>query len=148
MADPGIERNNALKKGVVGQLTHYQKRVDAEVFPMIGVPREVSGMTSTKRSATEKKLVVLNPRGSPPPIPMASMAARSGSLAGRTVYFVDVRFMNGDLLLKEMEKAFLEAHPEARTAFRQKRGGYAEDDPQLWDEIRASNGLMVMAIGH
>jgi len=129
-------------------LTHYQKGVDGEVFPMIGVPREVYGMTSTKRTTTEKKLVVLNPRGSPPPIPMASMAARSGSLAGKTVYFVDVRFMNGDILLKEMEKAFLKAHPDARTAFRQKRGGYAEDDPQLWDEIKANNGVMVMAIGH
>ncbi len=105
-------------------------------------------MALTKRTATERELVVLNPRGSPPPIPAASMAARSGSLAGRTVYFVDLRFMNGDILLKEMEKAFLETHPKARTAFRQKRGGYAEDDPQLWDEIRANNGLMVMAIGH
>ena len=129
-------------------MTRCQKGLDGEVFVMIGVPGEVCGMTSTKRSTTEKKLVVLNPRGSPPPIPMASMAARSGSLAGRTVYFVDVRFMNGDILLKEMEKAFLEAYPEARTAFRQKRGGYAEDDPRLWDEIKANNGFMVMAIGH
>ena len=79
---------------------------------------------------------------------MASMAARSGSLAGRTVLFVDVRFMNGDILLKEMEKAFLEAHPKPQRHSGKKRGGYAEDDPQLWDEIRADNGLMVMAIGH
>lgn len=105
-------------------------------------------MSSTEKTATEKNLVVLNPRGSPPPIPVASMAARPKSLAGRTVYFVDVRFMNGDILLKEMEKAFSEAYPEARTVFRQKKGGYGEDDPQLWEEIRAEGGLMVMAIGH
>ncbi len=105
-------------------------------------------MTSTKSTTIGKKFAVLNPRGTPPPILMSSMAVRPDSLAGKTVYFVDVRFMNGDILLKEMEKAFLEAHPEARTAFRQKKGGYAEDDPQLWDEIRKNNGLMVMAIGH
>lgn len=105
-------------------------------------------MTSTKKTTTEKKIIVLNPRGTPPPIPVASMATRPGTLARKTVYFVDVRFMNGDVLLKEMEKAFSEAHPEGRTAFRRKKGGYAEDDPQLWEEIRAKGGLMVMAIGH
>jgi hypothetical protein len=105
-------------------------------------------MTSTKGRTIGKKFAVLNPRGMPPPIQIASMAVRPDSLAGKTIYFVDVRFMNGDILLKEMEKAFSEAHPEARTAFRQKKGGYGEDDPQLWDEIRETGGLMVMAIGH
>jgi hypothetical protein len=76
------------------------------------------------------------------------MAPRSTDLAGRTIYFVDVRFMNGDLLLQEMQRAFAERYPEVRTAFRQKRGGYAEDDPQLWAEIKKDRGLMVMAIGH
>jgi len=105
-------------------------------------------MTSLRKTSGEKKLVVLNPRGCPPSIPTASMAPRSKGFAGKTVYFVDVRFMNGDILLKEMEKAFAERHPEARTEFRQKRGGYGEDDPQLWEEIRAKGGLIVMAIGH
>jgi hypothetical protein len=76
------------------------------------------------------------------------MAARSPDLAGRTVYFVDVRFMNGDLLLKEMERAFAKRYPHVLTAFRRKRGGYAEDDPLLWAEIERNRGLMVMAIGH
>ncbi|HUJ69057.1 MAG TPA: hypothetical protein VLW86_06015 [Syntrophorhabdales bacterium] len=115
---------------------------------MIGVPTEVLEMTSMKKTTADKRLVVLNPRGCPPPIPTASMAARSRGFAGRTVYFVDVRFMNGDILLRELEKAFVETYPEARTIFRQKRGGYGEDDPRLWEEIRAEGGLMVMAIGH
>jgi hypothetical protein len=76
------------------------------------------------------------------------MAPREADIMGRRIYFVDVRFMNGDLLLAEMQRAFAERYPEVRTAFRQKRGGYAEDDPQLWAEIEKDRGLMVMAIGH
>ena len=35
-----------------------------------------------------------------------------------------------------------------RTELRQKKGGYTEEDPDLWSEIQSNNGLMVMAIGH
>ncbi len=76
------------------------------------------------------------------------MAARPESLAGPPVYLVDVRFMNGDVFLRELQKALAQRHPEIRTEFRQKRGGYAEDDPVLWAEIRQKGGLMVMAVGH
>jgi hypothetical protein len=98
--------------------------------------------------AQEAKISVLNPRGQPPPIPLVSMAPRTGDLAARTVYFVDVRFMGGDVLLKEMQKVFAEKYPELKTEFRQKLGGYTEDDPKLWAEIKEKNGVMVMAIGH
>jgi len=95
-----------------------------------------------------KKVTVLNPEGKRPPIPLIPMALRPGTLKGKTVYFVDVRFMNGDLLLKEMQKAFVERYPGVRTEFRQKKGGYTEDDPGLWAEIKEKAGVMVMAIGH
>jgi len=56
--------------------------------------------------------------------------------------------MNGDVLLKEMQRAFSDKYPGVKTEFRQKRGGYAEDDPKLWAEIKERGGVMVMAIGH
>ncbi len=76
------------------------------------------------------------------------MAPRPGDLSGKTIYFVDVRFMGGDVLLKEMQKVFAEKYPALKTEFRQKMGGYTEDDPKLWAEIKEKNGVMVMAIGH
>ena len=104
---------------------------------------------SAKRSKDMgKRVTVLNPQGKPPSIPLAPMAPRFGTLTERTVYFVDVRFMNGDVLLKEMQRAFSDKYPGVKTEFRQKRGGYAEDDPTLWDEIKERGGVMVMAIGH
>jgi hypothetical protein len=105
-------------------------------------------MALRRQPGSGRKLKVLNPRGNPPSIPLTPMAARSSGLTGRTIYFVDARFMNGDLLLKEMQQVFAERYPEIKTAFRQKKGGYTEDDPQLWAEIKINRGFMVMAIGH
>jgi len=96
----------------------------------------------------DRRVTVLGPQGRPPSIPLIPMAPRPDRLAGKTVYFVDVRFMNGDVLLKEMQKVFAERYPEVKTEFRQKRGGYTEDDPKLWAEIKEKGGVMVMAIGH
>lgn len=95
-----------------------------------------------------KRVQVLNPRGTPPDIRLRPMAARPTSLEGRTVYFVDVRFMNGKAFLEEIQKVFAERFPNVKTALRQKRGGYTEDDPDLWREVRENNGVVVMAIGH
>jgi hypothetical protein len=95
-----------------------------------------------------KEIAVLDPRGSPPSISLTPLAARPDDLSDRPVYLVDVRFMNGDILLRELQKVMAEKHPDVKTEFRQKRGGYGEDDPALWDEIKERRGLMVMAIGH
>src|SRR4051812_11743240 len=96
----------------------------------------------------DKKIVVLNPRGTPPAISLRPMAPRPASLEGRTIYFVDVRFMNGAVFLGEIQKLFAEQYPGVKTELRQKRGGYTEDDPELWAEIKAKKALVVMAIGH
>ncbi|MFL6694896.1 MAG: hypothetical protein ACJ8GO_18265, partial [Ramlibacter sp.] len=95
-----------------------------------------------------KRLQVLNPRGTPPAIRLRPMAQRRSALAGRTVYFLDVRFMNGMSFLEEIQKVFAQRFPDVKTVLRQKRGGYTEDDPELWSEIAAENALVVMAIGH
>jgi len=98
--------------------------------------------------AEDKDVRILNPRGTPPPVSLRPMAPRPASLEGRTVYFVDVRFMNGAAFLQEIRKLFAERLPGVTTEFRQKRGGYTEDDPGLWAEIKAKDALVVMAIGH
>ncbi|WP_439586062.1 UGSC family (seleno)protein [Hydrogenophaga sp.] len=96
-----------------------------------------------------KRFQVLNPRGTPPAITLRPMAPRAPEgLDGRTVYLVDVRFMNGKAFLEEIQKVMAERFPGVRTLVRQKRGGYTEDDPELWAEIEANRGLVVMAIGH
>jgi len=93
-------------------------------------------------------LSVLNPTGYPPAIERKAMAERPPSLDGRTIYLVDLTFDNGDVFLKEMQKWFSQNMPAVKTVFRAKKGAYYADDPELWDEIKAANGMMIMAIGH
>src|SRR5687767_4173006 len=56
--------------------------------------------------AAGKRVQILNPRGTPPPISLRPMAPRPHSLEGRTIYLVDVRFMNGKTFLEEIQKVF------------------------------------------
>ncbi len=100
------------------------------------------------RSPEKPLFTVLNPTGVAPPIQLKSMVARPASLDGKTVYLVDVTFNGGGLLLQQMQQWMAAKMPKVKTEFRVKRGGYGTDDPELWKEIQAVNGLMIMAIGH
>ena len=106
------------------------------------------GLVSLTALGQEPLYTVLNPTGIAPPIERKAMAPRPESLDGKTIFLVDVTFNGGDLFLQEMQKWMTVNMPEVKTEFRIKRGYYAADDPQLWEEIRAADGLMIMAIGH
>ena len=96
----------------------------------------------------EQLYTVLNPTGNPPPIERRAMAPRPESLEGKTIYLVDVTFNGGDLFLQEMQTWMQANMPEVTPIYRVKRGAYSTDDPELWREIQAEGGLMIMAIGH
>ena len=99
-------------------------------------------------TAQEAKITVLNPTGNPPPIQLRAMVPRPASLDGRTIYLVSNTFDNADKLLHSIQ-AWMAVHmPEVKTVYRDKKGLYDQDDPDLWKEIKANNGLMVLAIGH
>lgn len=105
-------------------------------------------MAAGEFDVTGTRVRILNPRGTPPAVRLRPMAQRPHTLKGRTVYFVDVRFMNGAAFLGEIQRVFAEQFPGVKTEFRQKRGGYTEDDPDLWAEIKEKQALVIMAIGH
>ena len=102
----------------------------------------------TTLAAQEPSFTVLNPTGNAPPIERRAMAPRPQSLDGKTVYLVDVTFNGGDLFLQQMQQWMAGSLPKVKTIFRVKKGVYAADDPELWKEIKAVDGLMIMAIGH
>jgi hypothetical protein len=106
-------------------------------------------VSPTKEAAPNPNLVtVLNPLGKPPPIPLKQMAPRSSTLDGKTVYLVDVRFMDGDRFLKQMQAWFAKNMPKVKTVYVQKDGSYAYDDTSLWEQIKADGAAVIMAIGH
>jgi hypothetical protein len=108
----------------------------------------VAAQQSGSFPSVEPLYTVLNPIGIAPAIERKPMAARPETLDGKTVYLVDVTFNGGDLFLQEMQKWMAAHMPETKTVFRVKKGVYAADDPELWREIQAVDGLMIMAIGH
>ncbi len=94
------------------------------------------------------ELSVLNPMGFAPAIQQLGMAPRPASLDGKTVYLVDVHFVDGDKLLQQMQAWFAEHFPKVKTVLASKAGVYTEDDPKLFNEIRERDAAVVMAVGH
>jgi len=96
-----------------------------------------------------EKLTVLNPLGTPPPVQLKSMAPRSGSLDGKTIYLVDNGYLGSDNLLKEMFLWLEENHPEANYIFkRQTSEGFSSTDPVLWAELKEKADGVIIGMGH
>jgi hypothetical protein len=94
------------------------------------------------------KIKVYNPMGYPPQITQLGMAERPATLEGKTVYLVDCRFDDGDLLLGQMEAWFNEHMPSVKTVLKSKSGVYTQDDPELFQEIKEKGDALVLGVGH
>jgi hypothetical protein len=99
-------------------------------------------------AAGEIKIEALNPRGMPPAIQLVPMAPRLSSLDGKTIYLVSDGFPGADRFLDQIALWFKKNMPSVMTEYRLKKGGFADDDPALWAEIKAKGNAVIMAIGH
>jgi hypothetical protein len=95
-----------------------------------------------------KAIRVLNPMGYPPKVTQLGMAERPETLQGKTVYLVDCRFDDGDLLMGQMQNWFTENMPSVRTVLKSKSGVYTDDDPELFQEIKEEGDALVLGVGH
>jgi hypothetical protein len=91
---------------------------------------------------------VLNPMGYPPEITQLGMAPRPATLENKTVYLVDCRFDDGDLLLGQMQNWFHEHMPSVKTVLKSKSGVHTEKDPVLFQEIKEQGDALVLGVGH
>lgn len=99
-------------------------------------------------TALQPKFSVLSPLGNPPAIKTLAMAPRPNTLEGKTVYIVDDGFVGGDVLLKEMAAWFNQNMPKVNVIYRRKAGGFPDEDPPLWAEIKAKGDAVIMGLGH
>ena len=97
--------------------------------------------------AQDAKITVMNPRGIQPMIRLIPMAER-GSIEGKTIYVVDTKYANTRPFVNELFKILQERYPKTNWVFKEKIGGYMQDDPTLWAEIKEKAHGMVMTIGH
>lgn len=99
-------------------------------------------------TADEEKIVVMNPRGMQPEIRKIPMAARPATLDGKTVYVVDTKYPNTKPFVEELFAALKARYPKTIWVLREKLGGYMDDDPGLWQEIKAKGAGAIVLVGH
>ena len=102
------------------------------------------------QGASQDKITVLTPLGTPPPIQLRPMAPRPASLEGKTVYVLDQGYPNSDKLMMEVTAWFEKNMPKTEAVFRRMgRGGQpASGAPDLLDEIREKADAVVIGTGH
>jgi len=98
--------------------------------------------------APDAKITVMNPRGIKPPIRRIPMAPRPATLDGKTIYIVDTRYPRTREFVEALFDTLREKYPKTRWILRDKFGGYMDDDPKLWAEIKANGDGVVMTVGH
>ncbi len=96
----------------------------------------------------QKTITVLNPVGAPSPTPLLPMAPRMDTLEGKTIYIVDVMYPLTHQLFEEIQKVFSEKYPKTKWVVKSKAGTYFDDDPKLWEEIKANAQGMIIGVGH
>ncbi len=96
----------------------------------------------------DTKIRVHNPMGYPPQIAQKPLAPRADDLTGKTVYLVDCRFDDGDILIEQMANWFHDNRPDVNIEVRRKSGVYTERDETLYAEIQQKGAGAVMAVGH
>jgi len=108
----------------------------------------MAGLFAVSATPQDAKITVMNPRGIQPQIRRIPMAARPTTLDGKTIYVVDTRYPRTREFVEELFKTLKECYPKTNWVLRDKFGGYIDDDPKLWAEIKEKGHGMVMAVGH
>ena len=96
-----------------------------------------------------EKLTVFNPMGYPSKqITQQPMAPRLESLDGKTLYMVDARFDDSDILIQQIQGWFADHMPTVKTVYAPMSSVYTEDDPQTWEKIKERGDAAIIAVGH
>ncbi|TAJ92727.1 MAG: hypothetical protein EPO31_10925 [Gammaproteobacteria bacterium] len=99
-------------------------------------------------AAADGKIKVLNPRGIMPAIKQIPMAERPDTLDGKTIYIVDTKFANTKPFVNALRDNLAAAYPKTNWVGVDKVGGYMQDDPNLWAEIKAKGHGAIVLLGH
>jgi hypothetical protein len=109
-----------------------------------------SQQATTSGPGSAGSVTVLNPACSSTRVEQAPLTPRTlTSLDARTIFLVDIGWggpqAGHDVL--EVIQGWLAAHvPSAKTILVAKRGPFAEDDPELWNRIRAEGDACIIGV--
>jgi hypothetical protein len=94
------------------------------------------------------RVIVMNPRGMKPPIRQIPMAERPATLDGKTIYIVDTRFPRTREFVETLVETLAERYPKTDWVLKDKFGGYMDDDPKLWADIKENAHGAIVTVGH
>lgn len=96
------------------------------------------------------KITVLNPACSSTMVERVPLTPRTfTSLNDKTIYLVDIGWGGpkaGYDVFEVMRGWFAENVPSAKTVLVRKKGSFAEDDPELWEKIKAEGDACIIGI--
>jgi hypothetical protein len=93
-------------------------------------------------------VTVMNPRGVKPPIRQIPMAERPDTLDGKTIYIVDTQFPRTREFVETLLETLGERYPKTDWVLKDKFGGYMDDDPKLWADIKENAHGAIVTVGH
>ena len=105
-------------------------------------------ITSSLCTAEDGLITVMNPRGIQPEIRKIPLAPRPAALDKKTVYIVDTKYPNTKPFVNELYAALKTEYPETTWVLKEKFGGYMDDDPKLWKEIKEKGDGAIVLVGH
>ncbi len=97
-----------------------------------------------------EKITVLNPACSSTMVERVPLTPRNfSSLENKTVFMIDIGWGGptaGYDVFEVMSEWFAENIPSVKTVLIRKKGGFAEDDPELWARVKAEGDAAILGI--
>jgi hypothetical protein len=107
-------------------------------------------MSRINSSENDSKITVLNPACSSSMVERVPLAPRTfSSLDGKTIYMVDIGWGGpkaGYDVFEVMQGWFSRNIPSAKTVLVRKKGGFGDDDPELWEKIKAEGEACIIGL--
>ena len=107
-------------------------------------------MSKIKSPIDGDKIIVLNPACSSSMAERVSLAPRTlGDLNDKTIYMVDIGWGGpkaGYDVFEVMQGWFAKSYPSAKTVLVKKKGGFSDDDPELWEKIEAEGDACIIGL--
>jgi hypothetical protein len=111
---------------------------------------ELASQPKVTRPGSNDSITVLNPACSSTTAQRAALTPRTfSSLNDRTVFLVDIGWGGpkaGYDVFEVMQGWFARNIPSVKTVVVAKKGGFGQDDPELWQRIKAEGDACIIGI--